>query len=68
MIIDHIAMYVNELEAVRDFFIKYFNGRPNEGYRNDTTGFRSYFLSFEDGTRLELMNRPEIKDNRGWLL
>lgn len=63
MIIDHIAMYVNELEAVRDFFIKYFYGRPNEGYRNDTTGFRSYFLSFEDGTRLEMMNRPEIKDD-----
>ena len=63
MIIDHIAMYVNELEAVRDFFIKYFNGRSNEGYRNDTTGFRSYFLRFEDGTRLELMNRPEIKDD-----
>ena len=62
MIIDHIAMYVNELEAVRDFFLKYFNGRSNEGYRNDTTGFRSYFLSFEDGTRLELMNRPEIED------
>ena len=63
MTIDHMAMYVNELEAARDFFINYFNGRSNEGYRNDTTGFSSYFISFEDGSRLELMSRPEMEDN-----
>ena len=63
MTIDHMALYVNELEAVRDFFITYFNGRSNEGYRNDTTGFSSYFISFEDGSRLELMTRPEMEDN-----
>ena len=55
MTIDHMAMYVNELEAVRDFFVTYFKGRSNEGYRNDNTGFSSYFISFEDGSRLELM-------------
>ena len=63
MTIDHVAMYVDDPEAVRDFFVYYFNGRSNEGYKNDTTGFRSFFLSFEDGSRLEIMTRPELDDD-----
>ena len=62
MRIEHIAMYVNELEAVRDFFIKYFNASSNAGYHNQTTGFRSYFLTFDDGARLEIMNKPGMSD------
>ena len=62
MFIDHIAMYVNDLEAARDFFIRYFNARSNDGYYNEKTGFRSYFLTFESGARLELMNKPEMLD------
>ena len=62
MIIDHIAMYVNDLEAARDFFVSYLNGKPNNGYHNSNTGFRSYFISFDDGARLELMNKPEMQD------
>lgn len=62
MRIEHIAMYVNDLEAVRDFFIKYFNAESNRGYRNKTTDFRSYFLSFDDGARLEIMNKPQMED------
>ena len=62
MFIDHIAMYVNELEAARDFFIRYFNAKSNDGYHNKTTNFRSYFLTFESGARLELMNKPEMVD------
>ena len=49
MRIEHIAMYVNELDVVRDFFDKYFNAKSNKGYHNKTTDFRSYFLSFDDG-------------------
>ena len=49
MRIEHIAMYVNDLEKVRDFFIKYFQAVSNEGYHNKTTDFRSYFLTFDDG-------------------
>ncbi len=58
MKIEHIAMYVNDLEAARDFFIRYLGGRSNDGYHNKTTGFRSYFISFDDGSRLEIMNKP----------
>ena len=62
MRIEHIAMYVNDLEATKEFFVKYFNATSNEGYHNPNTDFRSYFLSFDDGARLEIMNRPQMKD------
>ena len=63
MRIEHIAMYVNDLDAARDFFIRYFNAESNEGYHNKTTNFRSYFLSFDDGARLEIMNKPIMQDS-----
>lgn len=62
MKIEHVAMYVNDLEKARDFFIKYFNASTNDGYHNKTTNFRSYFLTFDDGVRLELMYRPDMQD------
>ena len=62
MRIEHIAMYVNDLEAARDFFVRYFGAVSNEGYHNKTTDFRSYFLSFGDGARLELMKKPQMDD------
>lgn len=62
MKIEHIALYVNELEEARKFFIKYLGAKSNDGYHNLKTNFRSYFLSFDDGARLELMNKPEMSD------
>ena len=62
MRVEHIAMYVNDLEKARDFFIKYFNATVNDGYHNKTTNFRSYFLTFDDGARLELMYHPDMQD------
>ena len=62
MRIEHIAMYVADLEKARDFFIKYFEAVSNDGYHNPNTGFRSYFLSFDDGARLEIMNKPTMAD------
>lgn len=63
MKIEHIAMYVSDLEAAKDFFVKYFGAVSDNGYHNPTTNFRSYFLSFSDGARLEIMTRPELDDN-----
>ena len=60
MRIEHIALYVKDLETARDFFIKYLGGRSNDGYHNPDTDFRSYFISFDDGARLELMTKPEL--------
>ena len=62
MKIEHVAMYVNELESARDFFVKYLGGVSNDGYHNVKTGFRSFFISFEDGARLEIMNKPSVED------
>ena len=62
MTIEHVAMYVNDLVAAKDFFVKYLGGRSNNGYYNKNTGFRSYFISFDDGARLELMNKPVLDD------
>ena len=62
MKIEHIALYVNNLEEARKFFIKYLGAKSNDGYHNLKTNFRSYFLSFDDGARLELMNKPEMPD------
>ncbi|MDO4361210.1 MAG: VOC family protein [Eubacteriales bacterium] len=62
MKIEHVALYVNDLENARDFFVKYLGARSNDGYHNPQKNFRSYFLSFDDGARLELMNKPEMQD------
>lgn len=67
MKIEHIALYVNDLEKARDFFITYFDATSNEGYHNKITDFRSYFLSFNNGSRLELMTKPELTDSGDFL-
>ena len=63
MRIEHIAMYVNDLEAAKDFFVTYLDAKSNAGYHNVKTDFRSYFLTFDDGARLEIMNKPGLSDD-----
>lgn len=63
MHIEHIAMYTRDLEAAKDFFVRYFGATSNDGYLNPITQFRSYFLTFANGARLELMNRPDMQDS-----
>ena len=63
MKIDHIALYCLDLEGMKEFFIRYFNGVSNEMYYNPKTGLKTYILNFEGShARLELMTRPEVKD------
>ena len=67
MKIEHVAMYVNDLERAKMFFEKYFGAVSGDGYHNKKTDFRSFFLSFDDGSRLEIMNRPDMDDSeKGW--
>lgn len=61
MKIEHIAMYVQDLEKTRDFFVKYFVAKSNAMYHNPNTDFKSYFLSFDDGARLEIMQKPGVE-------
>ena len=60
MQLTHIAIWTNELERSRDFYIKYFNGKSNEKYVNPKKGFASYFVTFEGGASLEIMQRTDI--------
>ncbi len=63
MKIDHVALYCLNLEGMRMFFIRYFHGVSNGMYNNPKTGLKTYMLSFENSdARLELMTRPEVKD------
>ena len=63
MKIEHIAMYVKDLEKTKTFFETYLNARANAGYRNPKTDNRSYFHSFDDGARLVIMNKPQMQDS-----
>lgn len=49
MQLTHIALWTNHLERLRDFYVKYFNGKSNEKYVNSKKGFASYFVSFGNG-------------------
>lgn len=62
MKIEHIALYVNDLEGAKEFLINYFDAKVGDMYHNKRTNFKSYFLSFEDGARIEIMSRPDTND------
>ncbi len=62
MKIDHVAIWVNDLEAMCIFYRKYFKVKTGVRYHNASKQFTSYFLTFDSGCRLELMHRVDIKD------
>ena len=62
MRIEHVALYVKDLENTKKFFVKYLGAKSNDGYHNQKTGFCSYFLTFAEGARIEIMNIPEMAD------
>jgi lactoylglutathione lyase len=63
MTLDHVAIWTSQLEELKDFYMKYFRGTANEKYINKDTGFESYFLTFDSGSRLEIMQKPGIPEN-----
>ncbi len=65
MRIEHLAIWVNDLEVMKKFYHKYFNAQSGEKYNNKKKQFTSYFLSFENGARLEIMHRSDIAKQIG---
>ena len=63
MILEHVAVWTNKLEELKDYYMKYFGASSNEKYSNPNKNFHSYFLSFQSGARLEIMTRPGIPEN-----
>ena len=62
MKIEHIAIWTNDLEKLKDYYVKFFKGKSNQKYLNPKTQFESYFISFDSSCRLELMTIPNIKE------
>ena len=62
MKIEHLAIWVKDLEKMKDFYSRFFNMNCNDKYVNEVKGFSSYFLSFEGGARIEIMHRPDISE------
>lgn len=70
MEIDHLALWTQRLEELRDFYVRYFGGTSNDRYVNPAKGFESYFIAFGPagdggtprGCRLELMRRTDIRE------
>ncbi len=60
MKIEHIAIWVSDLKRMKKFYEYYFQGKAGEKYHNPKKQFESYFLSFTEGCRLELMYNPKI--------
>ena len=60
MNIEHLALWVSDLEMMREFYETYFGAKSGEKYHNERTRFTSYFLKFDEGARLELMHKPDI--------
>lgn len=71
MRIEHVAIWVKDIEAMKKFYVTYFNGTANEKYHNKDKEFQSYFLTFDGGARLEIMcksgiNQQQQNDRIGW--
>lgn len=62
MKIEHVAIWTTKLEEMKNFYEKFFQGKANEKYVNESKQFESYFLVFEDGTRLELMSKLSLEN------
>jgi lactoylglutathione lyase len=60
MHIEHVAIWARDLETLRAFYERHFGARSGPPYENRSKRFRSYFLSFASGARLELMHRPDV--------
>ncbi len=58
MKIEHIALWVNDLERMKEFYCNYFNGVANQKYVNPVKGFSSYFIQFDDGCQARTKNAP----------
>lgn len=60
MKIEHLGLFVADLEAAKDFYSQYFGGQAGPKYHNPRTGFSSYFINLAEGARLELCHKVDL--------
>jgi lactoylglutathione lyase len=58
--LEHVGLWVRDLDAVAAFYARYFDASIGALYRNPRKGFESRFLQFTGGARLELMRRVDV--------
>jgi lactoylglutathione lyase len=58
--IEHVALWTKDLERLADFYSTYFGATVGAKYANPTKGFESRFLSFEGGSRMEIMSSSTL--------
>jgi len=58
---DHIAVWVTDIEKQKAFYQKHFNAKQNSLYINKQKSYRSYFLTFDSSSRLEIMQRSDVQ-------
>lgn len=63
MKIEHIAIWSKNIDRLKDFYVSFFGGKPGNRYLNPAKSFESYFITFDSGARLELMQMPGIHGN-----
>lgn len=63
--IEHLAFWADNLEDLKNFYVKYFDMNCGKKYTNPQKQFTSYFLSFKGSeTRIEIMKRPDILEHK----
>jgi lactoylglutathione lyase len=65
MKIEHVALWAKNIDKLKSFYEKYFNAQSNSKYTNPSKHFSSYFLSFDSGARLEIMQMQSVQDANG---
>ena len=58
--IDHVALRVDDVDAICDFYVRCFSAIVGVQYENAAKGFTSRFLSFTAGARIEVMNHNVV--------
>ena len=58
--IEHVAVWVRDIETVAAFYARWFGARVGQRYENPRKGFASRFLEFNGGARLEVMTRTGV--------
>jgi lactoylglutathione lyase len=58
--IDHVALWVDDLEVICAFYASHFGAVVGPIYANPSKGFASRFLTFESGGRIEVMTTTAL--------
>ena len=62
--LEHVGLWVADLDRVAGFYSKYFGAQVGDLYRNERKRFESRFLTFGGGARLEVMTRHDVTQHQ----